>query len=183
MTAPSEMNFCPRCGHPLTDRERFGKIRRTCDRCGFVHFHDPKVAVAAFIVQDGRVLLVRRTAEPERGKWALPAGYVDYGEDPRAAVQREVEEETSLQIQLAGLADVLPGDGSGVGASIVILYIGEVVGGKLAAHDDADQARFFGCDELPEVAFQSTQRLLSRWKEGAPLSATVGLPTPGSSPE
>lgn len=183
MTAPSEMNFCPRCGHPLADRERFDKVRRACDSCGFVHFHDPKVAVAVFIVQDGCVLLVRRTAEPERGRWALPAGYVDYGEDPRAAVLREVAEETGLQIRVTGLADVLPGDASGIGASIVILYIGEIIGGEMAPHDDVDGVGFFGRDNLPDVAFQSTKVLLSRWLNGERLSATVELPTPGSSPE
>lgn len=183
MTSAFEMNFCPHCGHPLADRERFGKVRRTCDSCGFVHFHDPKVAVAVFITHDESVLLVRRAVDPERGKWALPAGYVDYGEDPREAAMREVEEETGLKIRLIGLADVLASEVPGVGASIVILYLGEIVGGTPAAHDDVDRVAFFAKGQLPEVAFQSTQQLIDRWINGQRLSVTVDPPTLGLSPE
>jgi len=170
MTAPSEMNFCPRCGQPLVDRSRFGKIRRTCDACGFVHFHDPKVAVAVFITREGRALLVRRATDPARGQWALPAGYVDYGEDPREAAIREVAEETGLHIRLTGLVDVLPGDArDGSGASIVIVYTGDILGGEPAPHDDVDRVEFFGRDDLPDVAFQSTRLLLARWVSGEKL--------------
>jgi ADP-ribose pyrophosphatase YjhB (NUDIX family) len=171
------MNFCPRCGHPLIDRTHFGKTRRSCDACGFIHFRDPKVAAAVLILEDDRVLLVRRAVEPERGKWALPAGYVDYGEDPREAAIREVEEETGLQVQLTGLSDVLPGEVPGAGATIVILYVGEVIGGELAPHDDVDKVRFFGRDDLPDVAFHSTQLLLMRWLNGEDLVARTYLET------
>lgn len=186
MTAPSEMHFCPRCGHPLIDLKQFGKTRRACESCGFVHFHDPKVAAAAFIVRDDRVLLVRRVARPEIGRWALPAGYVDYGEDPREAAIREVAEETGLCIRVTGLVDVIAGEAPDGGASIVIVYTGDVIGGELAPHDDVDEARFFRGNEIPDVAFRSTQRLLARWLNGEPLSArypTAEPPIPGSSSE
>lgn len=168
MLEETEMNFCPRCGHELHDREAHDHtIRRTCDNCRFVYFRDPKVAAAVFVTRDGKVLLVKRAMDPGRGKWALPAGFVDYGEDPREAAVREVEEETGLEVELDRLVDVLPGDTPGQGASIVIVYAAHVSRGKVAADDDVDEARFFAPDELPELAFASTRLLIDDWLSAA----------------
>lgn len=133
------------------------KPRRVCPQCGYVHFTDPKVGVGVAVVEDGRILLVRRAMNPERGKWSLPAGYVDQGDDPRLTAAREAHEETGLIVEVTELIDVFhnpPGSG---GASIFILYQARRVGGELAAGDDADDAQFFAPDELPELAFASTQ--------------------------
>lgn len=132
------------------------KPRRVCPQCGYVHFTDPKVGVGVAVVEDGRILLVRRAMNPERGKWSLPAGYVDQGEDPRLTAAREAQEETGLTVEVTELLDVFhnpPGSG---GASIFILYQARRVGGELAPGDDADDAQFFAPDELPELAFAST---------------------------
>ena len=150
----------------MTDAIRFGKTRRVCPACGFIHFRDPKVAAVVLIVQEGRVLMVRRAVDPQKGKWALPAGYIDYGEDPRAAAVREVREETGLDVHITGLIDVLGPDAAGEGsASIVILFEGQVDGGALVAQDDIDRAAFLAPAEIPhaEIAFESTRRLLARW--------------------
>lgn len=173
MTPPEEMNFCPRCGQPLSDGIRFGKPRRVCEACGFIHFRDPKVAAVIFATREGRVLMVKRGVKPEKGKWALPAGFIDYGEDPREAAIREVCEETGLEVRITRLIDVLGPESDTAlnagGASVVILFAGEVVGGTLNPQDDVEQAVFFGWDEIPmdEVAgFESTHRLLERWLSG-----------------
>ncbi len=169
MTSPQDMNFCPRCGYPLSDGIRFGKLHRVCERCGFIYFNDPKVAAVVLVTQGGRVLMVKRSVDPQKGKWALPAGYIDYGEDPREAACREVIEETGLAVRITRLIDVLGNKSSdGGGASIVILFEAEVVGGSLRAQDDAEQAVFFTPDEIPldEIAFESTSLLLERWMSG-----------------
>ncbi len=57
--------YCPQCGAPLTERVKFGQVRRACRYCGFIHFADPKVAVAALVTDGPRVLLVRRLAVPQ----------------------------------------------------------------------------------------------------------------------
>ena len=57
----------------------------------------PKVAAGVVLIDADRVLLVRRVNEPYRGRWTLPAGFVDAGEDPRRAAERECLEETGLQ--------------------------------------------------------------------------------------
>ncbi len=150
--------YCPRCGHAVEILHKFGKPREVCPACGFVHFADPKVAVAIFIEAEGKVLLVLRGVEPQRGKWALPAGYVDRGEDPSEAAVRETAEETSLTVEISGLADVLYDNDV-----IVIVYRARVLAGEPHAQDDALDVRWFGPQDIPELAFQSTERLIAAW--------------------
>ncbi len=158
-------NFCQVCGHRLIDRLAHGKVRRVCPACGFTHFRDPKVAVAAFIEEHRRVLLVRRAYNPERDKWALPAGYVDYGEDPAAAVVREVKEETGLDVAVVELLSVAGGSVD-FGASIVITYAVTVLSGSARPHDDADALLWLSPgDALPELAFDSTRQALAAWQQ------------------
>jgi 8-oxo-dGTP diphosphatase len=162
MRAP--VNFCQVCGHSMTDRLAFGKHRRACPSCGYIHFSDPKVAAVVFIEQDSRVLLVRRVMNPERGKWALPAGYIDDGEDPREAAIREVREETGLDIEITRLIDVQSGP-SALGASIVIIYAARVLKGIAQPLDDADAVLWYAAqDPLPDLAFESTRQMLETWR-------------------
>jgi ADP-ribose pyrophosphatase YjhB (NUDIX family) len=144
-------------------REAFGALRPICPNCRFVHFHDPKVAAGVLVIDAGKVLLVRRVMEPERGKWSLPAGFVDGDEDPRATAARECLEETGLVVEITGLIDVYPSREHIRGASIVIVYRGQVTGGALEARDDADQAGWFRADELPPLAFASTKTVIEQW--------------------
>lgn len=120
-----------------------------------MHHHDPKVGVGV-VVHDvaGRLLLVQRGIEPGKGRWALPAGYVDAGEDPRTAAARECLEEAGLVVEVGDVIDVYASTGGG--ASFFIAFKATVVGGRLLAGDDATDAGFFGRDELPPLAFQST---------------------------
>lgn len=144
---------------------KMDKPRRTCRACGFVHFTDPKVGVGVLVVQEGSVLLVRRMMNPERGKWSLPAGFLDHGEDPKETAVREVWEETHLHVTIDALIDVYfnPPTDEG-GASVFILYQGHVNGGQLQAGDDADAAAFFAGGALPELAFRSTWEAVARWQ-------------------
>jgi len=150
----------------METREYGGKLRRRCDSCGNVHFTDPKVGVGVLVVTDGRILLVRRAMMPKRGKWSIPAGYLDFGEDPKLTAAREVLEETNLKVRIDGLVDVYHNVDAlqNGGASVFILYRATLLGGVIAAGDDADDARFFAIDDLPELAFTSTEDAIDRWR-------------------
>ena len=135
--------------------------RRACPACDFIYFTDPKVGVGVLVVHEGKILLVRRTMMPERGKWSIPAGFIDHGEDPEEVAVREAYEETNLRVEIEKLVDVYynePTDEGG--ASIFILYRARLLGGEVEAGDDADAAGFFAPDELPELAFDSTRDAL-----------------------
>ena len=160
---PDEVRYCVQCGTPVSLEERFGKLRPVCPACGWIYFADPKVAVGVLIERDGSVLLVRRAVDPQRGKWTLPAGFVDAGEDPKQAAERECREETGLAVRATDLLDVLAGQEHPRGAHIIIFYRGEVLGGTLQAEDDVDRAGFFSPDALPPLAFSSTKKVLLRF--------------------
>jgi len=156
----SEINYCLRCGHAVALEDRFGKLRPTCLHCGWIYFADPKVAVAALIERGDEILLVRRVNDPQRGLWTLPAGFIDAGEEPIRALERECLEETGLRVQVKGLLDVLAGQEHPRGAHLLIVYRASVVSGDLRAGDDADAAAFFSRYALPKLAFSTTHRIL-----------------------
>lgn len=160
---PEDVRFCPVCGARMDSTEEKRPLR-VCTGCGRVHHLDPKVGVGVVVRDEaGRLLLVLRGEEPMRGSWALPAGFVNAGEDPRVAAARETREETGLEVRVGAVIDVYPGERSDHGgASFFLAFAAEVVGGRLQAEDDALDARFFGPDELPDVAFPSTLAALGQ---------------------
>jgi ADP-ribose pyrophosphatase YjhB (NUDIX family) len=120
------------------------------------------VAAAILIERDGRVLLVRRVNAPFRGAWSLPAGFVDGGEDPARAAERECEEETGLKVRATRVLDIIAGREHPRGADFVIVYTGDILAGTLAAGDDADLVEWFDRAELPPLAFRATAAVLKR---------------------
>jgi 8-oxo-dGTP diphosphatase len=161
MVLTEEFKFCPRCGFALVREARYGRVRPVCPRCGWIYFTDPKVAAAVLVERDGRVLLVRRVNQPYRGSWTLPAGFIDAGEDPGRAAERECLEETGLQVKVTQLMDVLSGREHPRGADFVLYFRAEMLSGKLHPGDDADAAKFFPLDNLPSIAFKMTRRFLN----------------------
>jgi len=154
------INYCLHCGTALVPQLHTGKLRPTCPNCGWVYFPDPKVAVAVVIRQDDQVLLVKRKYDPHRGDWSLPAGFIDAGEDPRQAAERECLEETGLSVHITQLLDVVAGQEHPRGAHILIVYQAEVISGVLRPADDAEQVSYYPSQDLPPLAFSSTKRIL-----------------------
>jgi len=115
---------------------------------------NPRLTVDGVVIRRGHLLLVQRGREPFRGRWALPGGFVEYGETVEAAVVREVREEAGLEtrvIRLLGVYSHPERDPRGHTVSVVFLL--EVVGGTLRGGDDAARATWFSLDDLPQLAF------------------------------
>lgn len=156
-----EVNYCPRCGAQLEVALRFGKPRPTCPKCSWIFFPDPKVAAAVLIEEDDCVLLVRRAVNPQQGRWTLPAGFIDAGEHPARAAERECLEETGLRVRVTSLLDVLANQEHTRGADIIIFYQAVIIAGELVPGDDVDRIGFFPRDKLPPLAFSTTEQILS----------------------
>jgi ADP-ribose pyrophosphatase YjhB (NUDIX family) len=154
--------FCPRCATKLEINFRAGRDRPSCPSCDWVFFPDPKVAVVTVIFQDGQILLTRRVNTPRQGLWTFPGGFVDAGEDPARAAERECLEETGLRVKVIELIDVLSGQEHPRGSHILIVYRGEITSGVIQPGDDADQVDFFPLNGMPALAFQSTQDIVAK---------------------
>ncbi|MBE0680314.1 MAG: NUDIX domain-containing protein [Anaerolineales bacterium] len=162
MSRPGFIKFCPRCGAQVMEAEKFGKLRPVCPQCGWIYFQDPKVAAAVLIEEDGRVLLVRRAHEPYRGLWTLPAGFINGGENPAEAAERECLEETGLSVRVKRVLDIISGREHERGADFIIIYLAEIISGELTPADDADAVEWFSRVDLPPLAFKATQQILSK---------------------
>lgn len=155
--------FCPQCGHPIDSQMRHGRMRPVCPACRYVHFANPRVAVVMFVAEKDQVLLIKRGVWPEKGRWALVAGFIDLGEHPEEGAIREMKEETGLDGVIERLMDL---SFDPVSQTIVILYKARVVGGVLAPNDDAQDARWFTRADLPDLAFDSTRQTVKAWLAG-----------------
>jgi ADP-ribose pyrophosphatase YjhB (NUDIX family) len=154
------------CTGRLEPMRRSGKMRMGCPDCGWIHFRDPAVG-AAVLVRDeqARVLMVRRgPTSSQPGLWCIPCGYVDYGEDVRAAAARELLEETGLEAEIGAVIQVLSNTHDPAKLTIGIWFEGVATGGMLKAGDDAVEVGWFAPDELPPLAFETDRLVLDRFR-------------------
>jgi ADP-ribose pyrophosphatase YjhB (NUDIX family) len=130
----------------------------------------PQLAVSAAIFRDGKLLLVRRARSPAKGFYSLPGGRVEFGETLHAALHREVDEETALKIEIAGLAgwrEVVPGT-SGGGHYLIMSFAARWISGEAVLNDELDDFKWLDPDALGDLkvtggleeVIQSARRLL-----------------------
>ena len=154
-------SFCPKCGGRLGHQflKASEPARLVCRACGFVFFLDPKVAVGTIIPFADRILLVRRSIEPGYGKWVFPGGFVDRGEPLEEAAIRETREESRVDVRIKHLLNIYSYPNHPV---IIVVYVGEPIGGHVSAGDETLEAETFRPQDIPwqHLAFPSTAQAL-----------------------
>jgi 8-oxo-dGTP diphosphatase len=127
----------------------------------------PQLGASALIQRfDGKVILVKRSKEPGKGYWALPAWLTKYGEKVEETAIRETKEETGLEIKLQGLVgvyDILKKDKKGRTRYhyVSVCFKGKEIGGKLKTGTDVEEVRWFDLRELKEeMLTESTRKAL-----------------------
>ena len=117
----------------------------------------PLVGVGAVIIENGRVLLVKRGHPPLAGEWSIPGGVLELGETLREAATREPREETCLVVEPADLLGVYDrvlrdDDGRTLYHYVLIDFLCRRMGGEASAADDADEVRWFAPEETAALA-------------------------------
>ena len=123
----------------------------------------PIIGVGAVIIKDGKILLEKRKNEPGKGKWSIPGGLVELGENVEQTVMREVEEETGLEVEKPEHIDVVDNiirDESGrVKYHFVIIdYFMRLKGGTLKAASDAEELKWVSLSDVEKYDLTKTFR-------------------------
>ena len=133
--------------------------RLVCESCGFVFYQGPKLVAGALFELDGGIVLVQRDIEPGYGKWTFPGGFVERGATTEAAAEREVLEETGLQVRVSGIVGLYSYEGQ---IPAIAVFRADVIGGEPLPLDETMAVRGYGRDEIPwlDLAFPSTEHAL-----------------------
>jgi len=126
----------------------------------------PIVGVGAVILQDGKILLVKRKAEPGRGRWSIPGGSVHLGEKVRDATIREAKEESGLDIEILderpmdAFDSILSDDRGRTKYHFTLLeFLARPKGGNLKAAEDAEDVRWVSMNEVKEYDLTNSFRV------------------------
>jgi 8-oxo-dGTP diphosphatase len=116
----------------------------------------PLIGVGAIIIENARVVLVKRAHPPLQAQWSIPGGVLEVGELVREAAVREAREETGLiveAVELLGVYDrVLRDPQQRVQYHYVLIdFLCRRIAGDLAAASDAAEVRWFTHEELPAM--------------------------------
>ena len=113
----------------------------------------PSLTTDIFIFDDDfNFILIKRKNDPYKDCWALPGGFVDYGESVENAAIREAKEETSIDVELKGLVNVYSDpDRDPRGHTITIAYIAKGNMSDMKAESDAKEIDVFSQEKLDEI--------------------------------
>ena len=116
----------------------------------------PKLAVDILVAKDDKILLIKRKHEPFKGKFALPGGFVEYGETVEQAAARECKEETGIDVELEGLLGVYSApDRDPRGHTVSVVFFGTPKKGKPTGSDETEEVGYRSLKEIEnlELAF------------------------------
>lgn len=125
------------------------------------------------LCEDDSIVLIKRKYDPYKGSWALPGGFVEWGETVESAVVREVKEETGLEVDITELVGVYSDpERDPRGHTVTVCYLMRKIGGNLKADTDASIAQHFKKDEIlklklafdHDVILKDAFKLLNRSK-------------------
>ncbi|HBZ01875.1 MAG TPA: NUDIX hydrolase [candidate division Zixibacteria bacterium] len=167
-------SFCPWCASHLVKKLSDGRERLVCPNCDFIWYRNPIPATGAILCRDNAILLVKRKYQPRVGDWCFPAGFMEYDESPTECCIRELKEETGLDISITRLFWNYAGHDDPRSNAVLMIYLADIIGGKLIAGDDASEVAFFALDKIPSnIAFQAHRETIADYKH---FVATGHLP-------
>ncbi|OGC79393.1 MAG: hypothetical protein A2145_02665 [candidate division Zixibacteria bacterium RBG_16_40_9] len=161
-----DYQYCPICSAELVKKALDKKIRMVCNVCGFVYYQNPVPGAAVLIEKEGKILLVQRKFNPFALDWSLPSGFIEYNETAQECATRETKEETGLKIKINQLFNIYLAQDDPRTHVILMVYLANIIQGKLKAGDDAKEVQFFSPSEIPSnMAFTAHKMALKEYFE------------------
>lgn len=164
----SPIKHCRECGAAVTYRlpdDGDTKPRAVCSVCATVHYENPLTVVGTVPVWGDageQVLLCKRNIEPRRGKWTLPAGFMELGETTAEGAARETDEEAGAQILMGDLFTLM--NVARVG-QVHLYYRARLLSDQFNPGFETIEARLFTEAEVPweEIAFRTVRETLEHY--------------------
>lgn len=155
------------------------RTRLVCPDCGYIEYTNPKIVVGAVCTWQDRILLCKRGIAPARGRWTIPAGFMEIGESTAQGAVREVWEEAEARVTIEGLIGIyeIPHI-----SQVNVIYRALMQGPECAAGEESEAVALFTWDEIlwDELAFPSIRWSLERYAAGG--GPSVGVAPPRSGP-
>ena len=159
------IRYCRTCGSAVEYRipdDGDTRERAVCPACHTIHYENPLNVVGTIPVLDGKVLLCKRNIEPRKGKWTLPAGFMELQETSAQGAARETVEEAGAKFTLGPLFSLLNVPRVG---QVHLFYRATLLSDVFAPGYETMEARLFTEEEVPwdELAFRTVRETLLRY--------------------
>ncbi len=146
--------FCPACASELPEGPE--ELAPECRSCGRIWYQNPAPTAGCVIVQNGKALITKRGAEPEKGRYDIPGGFIEVGESPIDAVKRELREELGIEVDVTN-ADYVSASPHRYGAdgewTLAIGFRARIAAGDPVAADDVESFEWVTMDRLDAIDF------------------------------
>jgi ADP-ribose pyrophosphatase YjhB (NUDIX family) len=165
----NDWRFCPRCGTEASHAGEGIERHLVCPACAYVKYDNPLPTTIGLVERAGRLLLLRRADEPQRGWWDTVGGFVAAGESAEQAMVREAREEIGVEItleQLLGTYSSVYGD-TGLRTLGVAFRCSVAADAELRISAESSEHGWFAPEELPPLAFADVQAAADAWRAAA----------------
>ena len=165
MMSRSPIKHCRECGAAVAYRlpdDGDTRERAVCPACLTVHYENPLTVVGTVPVWGEQVLLCKRNIEPRRGKWTLPAGFMELGESTAQGAARETDEEAGASFEMLDLFTIMNVVRVG---QIHLYYRARLLSDRFDPGHETMEARLFDEADIPwdELAFHTVRQTLERF--------------------
>ena len=161
----SPIKHCRQCGSAVDHRipdDGDTKPRAVCPSCHTIHYVNPLNVVGTIPMWGDKVLLCKRNIEPRKGKWTLPAGFMEIGETTSEGAARETTEEAGAQFEMHGLFSLI--NVARVG-QVHLFYRANLLSPEFDPGTETQEALLFDEADIPwdEIAFRTVKETLEHF--------------------
>ena len=160
------MKYCSNCAHEVVRKIPEGEDRErdVCPSCGEIFYVNPKIIVGCIPTVGDQVLLCKRAIEPRRGKWTLPAGFMENRETTAEGAAREMWEEAEARAVDMALYRIF--DVPHI-SQVYVFYRCEVLDGQFGAGSESLESKLYSEADIPwvELAFPVVIEMLREFFE------------------